>query len=79
MYHPMTGKKTKAKIHKIHKCEAHSQSPWGVTVKVMCRGDFETDLETVAYCDSDDDVTCLKCLDIITRPKNKFFPLANKA
>lgn len=61
MFHPMTGKPTKQKVHWYY---SHHQSPWGVTVELAC----SVRTTNPIYCDDINDITCLKCMDIATRP-----------
>lgn len=66
MFHPMTGKKTKLKVHLYVQ---HSQTLWGTQVEVLCRpSEFSIGL---IYCDDINDITCLKCMDIVTRPRKE--------
>lgn len=62
MFHPMTGKPTKQKIHWY---QFYHHSPWGLMVEVACR---TSGGENLIYCDDINDITCLKCMDIATRP-----------
>lgn len=63
MFHPMTGKPTKQKIHWY---ERHCYTPWGVDIRVACGNPGSASL---IYCDNINDITCLKCMDVVTRPR----------
>lgn len=64
MYHPMTGKKTKLKVHWY---KMHQQTPWGTNVSVACRDGYDS--SHLVYSHNINDITCLKCMDIATRPE----------
>lgn len=68
MFHPMTGKPTKLKIHWY---QSHTQTPWGVCVQIACRSELvPAKLHAVIYCEDINNITCLKCMDIATKPKS---------
>lgn len=69
MFHPMTGKPTKLKIHWY---ASHSNTPWGVQVSVACQPDRLKPSGDVIYCDDINNITCLKCMDVATRPLNVY-------
>lgn len=64
MYHPMTGMKTKLKVHWYM---YHNNYMHHTVVHVACGQEIKSG--NLIYCDNINDITCLKCMDIATQPE----------